>query len=317
MTCLRLPHWRLGHDCGLSRGRKYRQPVNDKGFVRPMLTVASPPFITRAARDVAGWVRCFELAALPILADTADRIEELRECQDDVDARMLANVIERDPLMTLKVLGHVAALRRGRGGSDTETATEALVMLGITPFFDTFGLQPTVEEVLADEPDALEGFMGVLTRAHRAANFAIAFAVHRMDHDAAVIHEAALLHDFAEMLLWVRAPALALQIQQRQTQDSSLRSADIQRELLGTELADLQHALMQTWRLPELLVRITDHRHAETVQVRNVLLAIRVARHSAAGWDNAALPDDMADIADLLNMGMLPTQRLLREVDGN
>ena len=38
------------------------------------------------------------------------------------------------------------------------------------------------------------------------------FAAHRMDHDAAVLHEAALLHDFAELLLWVRAPALALEI---------------------------------------------------------------------------------------------------------
>ena len=288
-----------------------------------MLTLANPRFITRAPRDVAAWVRCFELAAVPILAETADRIEELRECQDDVDARILSNVIERDPLMTLKVLGHVAALRRGRGGSDTdtetatETATEALVMLGITPFFTAFGPQPTVEEVLADEPEAFEGFMRVLTRAHRAANFAVAFAVHRMDHDAAVIHEAALLHDFAEMLLWVRAPTLALQIQQRQTLDSSLRSADVQRQLLNTELSALQQALMRSWRLPELLVRITDDQHAEAVQVRNVLLAIRVARHSATGWDNAALPDDMVDIANLLNMGVLPTQRLLHEVDGS
>ena len=290
-----------------------------------MLTVANPRFITRAPRDVAAWVRCFELAAVPILAETADRIEELRECQDDVDARILSNVIERDPLMTLKVLGHVAALRRGRGrgGSDTdtetatETATESLVMLGITPFFTAFGPQPTVEEILADEPEAFEGFMRVLTRAHRAANFAVSFAAHRMDHDAAVIHEAALLHDFAEMLLWVRAPSLALQIQRRQTLDSSLRSADVQRQLLNTELADLQQALMRSWRLPELLVRITDDQHAETVQVRNVLLAIRVARHSATGWDNAALPDDMVDIANLLNMGVLPTQRLLHEVDGS
>ena len=288
-----------------------------------MLTVARPQFITRAPRDVAAWVRCFELAAVPILTETADRIEELRECQDDVDARTLSSVIERDPLMTLKVLGHVAALRRGRGGSDTdtetatETATEALVMLGITPFFTAFGPQPTVEEVLADEPEAFEGFMRVLTRAHRAANFAVAFAVHRMDHDAAVIHEAALLHDFAEMLLWVRAPTLALQIQQRQTLDSSLRSADVQRQLLNTELSALQQALMRSWRLPELLVRITDDQHAEAVQVRNVLLAIRVARHSATGWDNAALPDDMVDIANLLNMGVLPTQRLLHEVDGS
>ena len=40
--------------------------------------------------------------------------------------------------------------------------------------------------------------------------FALAFAVHRMDHDAPVIHAAALLHDFAELLLWLHAPVLSL-----------------------------------------------------------------------------------------------------------
>ena len=50
-------------------------------------------------------------------------------------------------------------------------------------------------------------------------------------------------------------------------------------------------------------------------QVRNVLLAIRVARHSATGWDNAALPDDVDDIADLLHMGGDPVWKLLHDID--
>ena len=45
------------------------------------------------------------------------------------------------------------------------------------------------------------------------------------------IHEAALLHDFAEMLLWVHAPALALQIAQAQAKDPTLRSALAQKDV--------------------------------------------------------------------------------------
>ena len=71
--------------------------------------------------------------------------------------------------------------------------------------------------------------MRCINRAHRAANFALAFAVHRMDHDAPVIHEAALLHDFAEMLLWLHAPALALQIAAAPARRPALRSAVVQR----------------------------------------------------------------------------------------
>jgi HD-like signal output (HDOD) protein len=117
------------------------------------------------------------------------------------------------------------------------------------------------------------------------------------------------------MLLWLHAPKAALAIRQRQAADTTLRSAALQRELLGVELSDLQHALMLAWRLPELLVQITDDRHAENTQVRNVVLAIQLARHTAQGWHNAAIPDDVRDIAQLLNMGLEPTAHLLRELD--
>jgi len=253
-----------------------------------------------------------------VLAETAEALEALRANEDDVDAHLLSETFSTDPLMTLKLLAHVSRLRRSRDAdsrSDAETVTAALVMLGIGPFFRTFGPQTAVEELLAAAPEALAGFLTVLRRSYRAANFAAAFAVHRRDHDVAVIHEAALLHDFAELLLWVRAPALASAIAQRQRADPSLRSAAVQRELLNVELADLQHTLMSAWGLPELLVRISDDRHADSDQVRSVLLALRVARHSAQGWDNPALPDDVSDVASLLKLSEAAAEQLLRDVD--
>lgn len=282
------------------------------------MATAVPAPIDRAPRDIAGWAARFDVATLPVLGATAAEIALLRENEDAVDAHLLTETVAADPLLTLKLLSHVARLRRSRGDDtrgDPETVTAALVMLGIGPFFRAFGDVGTVEDALASRPEALEGFNAVLQRSRRAANFALGFAVHRMDHDAPVIHEAALLHDFAELLLWLRAPSLALEIARRQADDATLRSAAVQRELLHIELPDLQHELMLAWRLPPLLVRISDDRHCDTPQVRNVLLAIRVARHSAKGWDNAALPDDVAEIADLLQLGIDPTWRLLNELD--
>ncbi len=273
-------------------------------------------FITQPPPDLGRWVGLFDPAELPVLAATAMALEELRANEDAVDAHLLAETIANDPLMTLKLLAHVGQLRRGREGSDTETVTAALVMLGIPPFFRAFGAQPTVEDRLAGQAEALAGFQRVLQRARRAARFAIGFAVHRMDHDAPVIYEAALLHDFAELLLWLRAPALALQVAQRLAADATLRSAVVQRELLHVELDELEHALMLAWRLPALLVQITDeHAQPATAQMRNVQLAIRVARHSMRGWDNAAMPDDLRDIGQLLNLVPEAAGRLLLEID--
>jgi HD-like signal output (HDOD) protein len=217
--------------------------------------------------------------------------------------------------MTLKLLVHASTQGADRRLTDAETVVEALVLMGITPFFRTFGPQPTVEDHLAAHPEALAGLQRVMDRADRAARFAASFAIHRVDHDAAVLQEAAQLHDFAEMLLWLHAPALALEIRRRQDADPTLRSCAVQRELLNAELNDIQHALMQAWRLPEILVRITDDGHAENSQVRNVLLAIRLARHTTEGWNNAAIPDDIRDIAALLHMSPEPTRQMVMEID--
>ncbi|MBC7727165.1 MAG: HDOD domain-containing protein [Microbacteriaceae bacterium] len=279
----------------------------------------APHFIDTPLRDATAWLAAFDRLDIPVLAATADAVEEWRANEDAVDAHLLADSMAVDPLMTLKLLRHVAMLRRDRdrdrAQSDAETATEALVMLGITPFFRDFGRQPTVEARLADQPEALAGLRKVLCRSHRAARFALGFAVHRGDHDAAQIHQAALLHDFAEMLLWAHAPTLALTLLRWQRAKPDRRSAEAQRTLLHVDLSDLQQALMKAWRLPALLVQISDDHASQQVQVRNVQLAIRLARHSAMGWDNAALPDDIDEIAVLLNLGTQPTLNLLHDLD--
>jgi len=271
--------------------------------------------LTSPLRDLDAWTAHFRTAEIPVLAGTADALEALRANEDAVDANGIGEMVAGDPLMTLKVLAHAALNRPRCVVTDAETVTAALVMMGISPFFRAFGTQTSVEQRLADMPEALEGLQAVLRRAWRGANFALAFAVHRMDHDAAVIHEAALLHDFAEMLLWCHAPALALRIRAAQRADPTLRSSAIQQQVLNVELPDLQQALMRAWRLPELLIRITDDRHADQPAVRNVVLAVRLARHTARGWDNAALPDDIRDIAALLNLSHDATLQLVRGVE--
>ena len=271
--------------------------------------------LTRPLPDLVAWTTHFRQSDIPVLANTADALEAMRANEDDVDANLIGEMVADDPLMTLKVLAYAATHRPARLVTDVETVTAAVVLMGISPFFGAFGLQPTVEDRLADRPEALQGLQDVVRRAHRASHFALAFAIHRQDHDAALIHEAALLHDFAEMLLWVHAPDLALAIQRAQAADPTLRSSAVQLSTLNVDLFDLQQALMKSWTLPELLIRISDDRHAEHPAVKNVILAIRLARHTAHGWDNAAIPDDVADIAQLLNLSTSAAHAMLLDLD--
>lgn len=289
------------------------QPTPDANPAAP--AAPAPSYLNAPLPHIGAWTQYFLNAEIPVLAVTARALEELRAREDDVDANMLTAVIQIDPLMTLKLLARMANMRRPGSATETESITTALVLMGIGPFFRHFGPQRTVEDWLADQPQALQGLHELLIRAERGGQFALGFAVHRADTDATVIHQAAFLHDFAEMLVWIHAPTLMLKIRNAQAADSTLRSSAVQREVLGVDINDLRQSLMKLWRLPELLVSISDERHTERANVQCVVLAVRLARHTANGWDNAALPDDYTDIAQLLNASPRVIPSFLHKID--
>ena len=276
----------------------------------------SPAILDEPLPDLAAWATHFQHAPIPVLAGTAGAVLAMREREDDVDANLIGEVVAGDPLMTLRVLAHAAVHRPARMVTDTGTVTAAVVMMGIGPFFRAFGSLPTVEDRLDGRPMALAGARDVLRRSHRASTLALGFAVHRMDPDAPLIHQAALLHDFAELLLWCHAPSLAAQVRSLQHNDPALRSTAAQRAVLGIELAALQLELMRAWQLHTLLVRTADERHADQPPIKTVALAVRLARHSALSWDNPAIADDLAETAGLLNLSQQATCQLVLDILG-
>lgn len=275
--------------------------------------------LTQPLPDLAAWTAWFRDLPIPVLPATAAELQHLaqREAQHgDIDAHRISEVIAGDPLMTLRVLAHAATHRRPSQITDADTVTAAVMLMGIDAFFRTFG---TLETVDTAPPSAQAGLQAVLDRAHRAAQFALGFAVHRMDSHAAVLQQAALLHDVAEMLLWCHAPALAGDIARRLHADPTLRSADVQQAVLHTPLGALQQHLLRAWHLPTLLIQLTnDHAAPPPLiepQVRTVRLAVRLARHTQATWHNAALGDDVAETAQLLNLSPRAAEHLLLQLN--
>ncbi len=278
------------------------------------MNMASPLALTEPLADVARWAARWRDAEIAVLQDTADALEGFRANEDNADANSLGEMIAGDPLMTLKVLAYESQHRSRRAVTPAETVTSALVMMGISPFFRAFGPQPTIEDRLAASPAALAGLRSVLQRAHRGADFALAFAIHRTDPDAAMIHAVTLLHEFAEMLLWCHAPVLALRIRQVKEEDPTMRSSVAQRSVLNVELIDIQDALVGLWRLPPLLSDIRDPSVSNRAAARTVELAARLARHSIHSWDNPAIPDDLADVAALLNLSPVAALQFIQNL---
>jgi HD-like signal output (HDOD) protein len=278
--------------------------------------------IENALPSLQAWTDAFVDADIPVLGTTATELTLLQTIEEErgtVDAHMLAESFNNDPLMTIKVLSHVSRYCTKLDIDPPETLIGAIVMQGIGPFFRAFSNCKTIADVLSEHPQAQAGLVHVLTRARRASDFAIGFALIRQDEDAVVIHEAALMHDFAEMLLWCHAPTLALAVANRLQADHSARSADIQREVLGVELNELAQSLMHRWQLPDLLIKASDDSQAEHPRERTVMLAVQLARHTQYGWNvphaQAALPDDITAIAKLLNLSNDAALRLVQGMD--
>ncbi|HSH86260.1 MAG TPA: HDOD domain-containing protein [Methylophilus sp.] len=256
----------------------------------------------RANRNISDWVAFFDNADIPVLRQTARELAQLREREDETGARDITRVVINDPLMTFKVLTFANNHRSRHQLQDLVQVEQAIIMMGTSTFFEQIPTVPHVEEMLSQHVAALVDLIKLVVRAHRAGYFAAEFASHLMDLHAEELRVAASLHDFAEMLMWCFNPDAMSEIHQRQLADRTLRSRAVQQEVLGFKVIDLQAELVRTFNLPSLLNDLMDEQRAHLPRVRNVQFAVNLARHSADGWDNAALPDDYKDIAQLLHV---------------
>jgi len=261
--------------------------------------------------DLGAWVAYFSEANLPVLRHTVQELERMRANAENVNGRVLSGTILRDPMMTLRVLAYLAANRRARQTTDITTIERAIMMIGVAPFFRNFQDLPQIEEQLRPHPQALLGMLKVIHRARRAAQWARDWAIVRHDLDVDEITLAALLHDMAELLMWCFAPKIALKVRDTQLANPNTRSAVIQTETYGIALYQLKMSLAETWHLPQLLSQLMDNQHAENPRVRNVKLAVDLARHSATSWSDPALPDDFKGVRELLRINQ---QTLVRRL---
>lgn len=272
--------------------------------------MASAP-VGEAARDIKAWVEFISTAEIPVLKQTAREIAHLREDEDKQSARNITTVVIHDPMMVFKVLCY-SQKHKGRNQlQDLLQVEQAIIMMGATTFFKNIPVDYLVEDVLKTNLPALTHLLRLIRRAHRAAYFAADWATHLKDLRAEEVRIAALLHDLSEMLMWCFEPQKMNTMCAMQAADKTLRSKAVQQEVLGFTLQELQKEIVDSFNFPPLLAKLMQEEASGEQRVRNVTLAVNLARHSAHGWDDAALPDDYTDIAELLRMDVDKVMRIV------
>ena len=268
--------------------------------------------MSQQSKSMADWLAFLGQADIPVLKHTARELDRLRADEASLNARSVANVVTDDPLITVKLLRYMQTHKHYNQKYDLVDVKQVLLMMGLDTFFREVPAMPVAEEVLRGHLDALVHLLQTVRRAQRAAHYAFDWALRLHDLHAEEVFVSALLSHVSEMLMWCFSPQQMLEIRKRQEADKTLRSADVQKQVLGFTGMELQRQLTVEWRLPELLVDLMDPAHAHTSRVRNVMLAVNLARHSAQGWDDAALPDDYKEIGALRRMEPDAVASLLR-----
>lgn len=266
---------------------------------------------------LAGWVAFLSQADIPVLKQTARELDALRQDANKLSARGVADAIATDPMLTVKLLRYLQQHKRRSQTSEVVQVEQALLMLGVEAFYNKVPASPNVQDTMQGQTQALVELLHVVHRSHRASEYARDWAIRLNDMHYEEVRIAALLHDLAEMLLWCYAPQEMLQIHAMQQQDKTLRSRVAQEQVLGFNLPDLQKMLVKEWDLPQLLLELMDDSNAGKPRVRNVTLAVNLARHSANGWNDAALPDDYRDMGALLRIPAADAMALVAPDEGN
>lgn len=250
-------------------------------------------------KTLGEWVEELKSWDSPVMRRTILHLGKLAVRMEKVSAGQIADVVLRDPLMTLKVLRLVNGVSRSRLRSEITSIEHAVMMLGVGPFFNRVAKLKSIEESL-NGADLTE-LMRVLSRAHHAAWQARDWAIMRKDMKSEEVYIGALLYDLGEIVLWTYAPNLAKEARTL-SRRIKISRVDAEKSVLGFDLREFQFALAEKWNLPEVMQAFMHSESASRPRMLGVIMAASIARHAESGWYGTQLPADYEVLTGLLHL---------------
>jgi len=245
------------------------------------------------------WAAYLTVQRLPVMARSKAAFAALEAAQDDtaISPRAFADLANRDPFFCLSLLREAEGRRTSRLGHETTTPLAAVLQMGETGVRDLLMSSPESDEMN-------QGLIACESRAVLAGRLAAAWSSARADVSPDELVMAALLAEIGELMLWHFAPDLPQAALDSLASGASRRTSQAQELSCGFKFKDLTVKCAEIWNLPVILVQLI--RGTDSARANIARICINTARHLAAGFDNPALPDDIADIKQLIPNGSLP-----------
>jgi len=244
------------------------------------------------------WADKLQHATFPALPSSSEKLAQ-RSADDDADMWRLAQIVEKDPGLTISLLRRVNDSNNKRLRSEVTTVEHGLMMLGMSQIRSLPGAVPLIDRV--GEPKGRQRAMRLIARGHHAAHQARELARLRKDFEPDEIYLVAMLHNLGETLLWLYAPAKMAQIEEL-TAQQQMEPEEAQYVVLGFGLDHLTLALARRWGLPDMLHESLKGESAQKPRIYGVMLAVQLARAAERGWYQAETTAVVDQIAEYLGL---------------
>lgn len=233
---------------------------------------------------------------LPIFTHSAQAFQQVL-LDNKQDLQGIGDVIRKDPGLVLHTLQQLQPSSGKSRRTEISSMAQAAMLMGTDRVQQLTKGIPQVEDTLHGQAKA--GFSHAACRAFHAAFQAWDWAHIKNDHAPEEIFLAALLHDIAELALWVAAPERIHRLRGLIFKDR-LHTDEAQYIALGESLEHFSRQIASSWHLPPLVQEALRPENANNPRVQGVMLAVQLSRAAERGWHTEKMQSTLELISEYL-----------------
>ncbi|MBK8801990.1 MAG: HDOD domain-containing protein [Fibrobacteres bacterium] len=251
------------------------------------------------------WLKRIVDKEMPAFRRTATDIRQAAS-NPETGSEALGKLILTDPALTARVLRIANTVFYNPSGRPIQTVSRGIVVLGVDTICTICVSLALIESLLGGRRQ--DRVMVDLGRSIHAALVARTFAQALRESQAEEVFIGALLYRVGNLVFWCFSEDEGAAL------DSALRpgsdGAATEKALLGFSLRQLTQALVEEWKLSNVLMEVFRNR-TSTNAADCILLAWRWVQALENGWETAQVRDEIVRIAERFQMDPAVTTSLL------
>lgn len=235
---------------------------------------------------------------IPILQETHYKLTDLFEKNAyDQHLDVLSEIVLQDPFLSLKILVSLSYRKKTSLSLDVDSINKCIMLIGMKEVFN-IALNSSVCMMH-------DGLNIAIQRARYAAAMANKISIIRYDILPEEVALSALLADLGELMLWVFKPELTTEIRQAMLDGKYNRNQNAQLAIANFKFKDLSIILAKEWFLPEPIIEIIDYANHTQIRAKVAKICVDLARHIYEPKGDLAIPDDINQLHDLINLNKI------------